>query len=430
MADTADIMIIGGGIIGVATALELQTRDPSLRITLLEKEAAPAIHQSGHNSGVIHAGVYYAPGSMKARFCREGVQATRDFCAEHGVPIQQPGKLIVATSEAEVERMQALGARARQNGIEIEDVDHAGLRGLEPHINGLAALYSPATGITDFKRVTQVMAEIFISRGGDIRYGESVLSGSETDAHVSVITTKGQFESGKVITCVGLHSDRLIRAFGQKPGYRVIPFRGEFFRLLNQPEDLVRHLIYPVPDPERPFLGVHLTRKIAGGFTVGPNAVLAFRREGYRLFDISVPDMADTLSYPGFWRMLAQNAGSAVSELSASASKRIYLKRVQTYCPNVRLADLAPYPAGVRAQAVASDGKIIDDFLFVQTARCLHVGNAPSPAATSAIPIASHIVEQVASLVPIAQSTSGAKSERHQPNPHSTGREAAHREVR
>ncbi|MBD3678671.1 MAG: L-2-hydroxyglutarate oxidase [Rhodobacteraceae bacterium] len=430
MADTADILIIGGGIIGVATALELQGRDPSLRITLMEKEPAPATHQSGHNSGVIHAGVYYAPGSMKARFCREGVQATRDFCAEHGVPIEQPGKLIVATSEIEVERMQALGARARQNGIEIEDVDQAALRDMEPHINGLAALYAPATGITDFKRITQVMAEIFVSRGGDIRFGAAVLSGSEVETHVSVRTTKGQFQAGQVITCAGLHSDRVIRAFGQKPGYRVIPFRGEFFRLLNQPEDLVRHLIYPVPDPERPFLGVHLTRKIAGGFTVGPNAVLAFRREGYRLLDISVPDMLDTFGFLGFWRMLTQNAGSAMSELQASASKRAYLKRVHRYCSGIRLADLAPYPAGVRAQAVAPDGKIIDDFLFVQTVRCLHVGNAPSPAATSAIPIARYIVEQVASAERIAQPMPGAKPERHQPIPLSIGREAAHREVR
>ncbi len=395
MTETTDILIIGGGIIGMATALELQSRDPAARITVLEKEPTPATHQSGHNSGVIHAGVYYAPGSMKARFCREGVQATEAFCTEHDIPFERLGKLIVATDETELTRMQALGERARQNGIVIEDVDEASLRRLEPHINGVAALYSPSTGITDYKRIAEVMSALFIARGGNVRFGARVVSGEERGGSVSVTTAQERFEAGRVVTCAGLHSDRIIRAFGQQPGYRVVPFRGEFFRLLNQPDDLVSHLIYPVPDPARPFLGVHLTRKIAGGFTVGPNAVLAFKREGYRLSDISPPDMLDTLSYGGFWRMLAQNAASAASELTASASKRAYLKRIHKYCDRIALGDLAPYPAGVRAQAVAPDGKIIDDFLFVKTARCLHVGNAPSPAATAAVPIARHIADQL-----------------------------------
>lgn len=399
MTETSDILIIGGGIIGAATALALQARHPGAGITLLEKEPGPARHQSGHNSGVIHAGVYYAPGSMKARFCRDGVAATEAFCQDHNLPYDRLGKLIVATSPAEVTRMQALGARARQNGIRIEDVDQQALRQMEPHINGLAALYSPTTGITDYQRMTQAMAELFCARGGVLRYGATLLGGQEGAGHVRVTIAEGgrqsHIEAGKVVSCGGLQSDRLIRSFGQEPGYRVVPFRGEFFRLLNQPEDLVRHLIYPVPDPERPFLGVHLTRKIAGGFTVGPNAVLAFKREGYRLQDISPGDLAETLGYAGFWRMLAKNAASAASELSASASKRLYLKRIHKYCSRVQLADLAPYPAGVRAQAVAKDGSIIDDFLFVQSAHCLHVGNAPSPAATSALPIAQHIADQL-----------------------------------
>ncbi|TRD23634.1 L-2-hydroxyglutarate oxidase [Palleronia caenipelagi] len=397
-----DILIVGGGVIGVATALELQSRLPDSSITLLEKESEPARHQSGHNSGVIHAGVYYAPGSLKARFCREGVAATEAFCSEHGIPFDRTGKLIVATSEAEVTRMEALGLRARQNGIVIEDVDEAGLRKMEPHISGLAALYSPSTGITDYGRMTEVMAELFTARGGEIRYGERVISGEETAAHVTVTTDQQSYQAGRVVTCGGLHSDRLIRAFGQEPGYRVVPFRGEFYRLMNQPEDLVSHLIYPVPDPERPFLGVHLTRKIRGGFTVGPNAVLAFKREGYRLRDLSLGDTAQTLSYGGFWRMLAQNAGSAASELTASVSKRAYLARIHKYCARVELRDLAPYPAGVRAQAIAPDGRIIDDFLFVQSERCLHVGNAPSPAATACVPIARHIAGQVLREAPAA----------------------------
>ncbi|MCL4149369.1 UNVERIFIED_CONTAM: hypothetical protein GTU68_007126 [Idotea baltica] len=383
----------------MATALELQSRDPSTRITVLEKEAAAGRHQSGHNSGVIHAGVYYVPGSLKAQFCRDGVQATHAFCTEHGIPLRTTGKLIVATNAVEVDRMAALGRRARANGIQIENIDEPILRTLEPHINGLAALLSPTTGITDYKRITETMAALFTARGGTVLYGEKLLSGQETSTHVTVTTDQRILQTGHVITCAGLQSDRVIRAFGQDPGYRVIPFRGEFFRLLNQPDDLVRHLIYPVPDPERPFLGVHLTCKLAGGFTVGPNAVLAFKREGYRLSDVSPRDMMGTLGYGGFWRMLARNAGSALSEFSASMSKRVYLKRVQKYCPRIRLEDLAPYPAGVRAQAAAPDGKIIDDFLFVQSARCLHVGNAPSPAATAAIPIARHIADRMEHLI-------------------------------
>lgn len=398
MTNTCDILIVGGGIIGVATAFELQSRDRNADIVLLEKEPGPARHQSGHNSGVIHAGVYYAPGSLKARFCRQGVPATEAFCEEHGITHQRLGKLIVATSEAEVQRMVTLGERARQNGIRIEEVDQAGLRKMEPHINGLAALYSPTTGITDYKRMTEVMAELFVARSGNIRYGERLLSGQENPDHVSVTTDKTRYEAQRVVSCAGLHSDRVIRCFGQEPGYKVVPFRGEFFRLLNQPDDLVSHLIYPVPDPERPFLGVHLTRKIAGGFTVGPNAVLAFKREGYRLSAFSPADLAETLGYSGFWRMLAKNARSAVSELSASASKRLYLQRIHKYCLRIQLGDLAPYPAGVRAQAVSPDGRIIDDFLFVKTERCLHVGNAPSPAATSCLPIAQHIADQLASI--------------------------------
>ncbi len=395
MTVTSDILIVGSGIIGMASALELQSRHPDARITVLEKEDGPARHQSGHNSGVIHAGVYYAPGSLKAQFCREGVPATQAFCDEHKIPYQRIGKLIVATTEPEVGRMEKLGARARQNGIEIQDVDQTTLRLMEPHINGLAALYSPSTGITDYQRMTQVMADLFVARGGTLLYNERVVAATETPQQVSVRTTTARYEADRVVTCGGLHSDRVITAFGHKPGYRVVPFRGEFFRLINQPEDLVSHLIYPVPDPERPFLGVHLTRKIKGGFTVGPNAVLAFKREGYRLTDISPRDLAETLGYTGFWRMLAMNAASAASELSASASKQIYLKRVRKYCSRIRLKDLAPYPAGVRAQAVSPSGKIIDDFLFVQSERCLHVGNAPSPAATSCLPIAKHIADQL-----------------------------------
>ncbi|MEO0391966.1 MAG: L-2-hydroxyglutarate oxidase [Pseudomonadota bacterium] len=393
--DTRDFIIIGGGIVGMATALELQQRHPTSRITVLEKEPQPGQHQSGHNSGVIHAGVYYAPGSLKAGFCRDGVAATKQFCNEHRIPYDICGKLIVATNEDEAARLDGLYDRARQNGIPITPVDHANLRDMEPHITGVRALHSPTTGIVDYGRMTQVMAGLFADRGGEIITACRVHGGHETEHGVVITTSQGRFEAGRTVACAGLYSDRLIQAFGHQPTYRIIPFRGEYYRVGHQPADFVRHLIYPVPDPERPFLGVHLTRKLDGGFTVGPNAVLAFKREGYHLSDVSLGDLANTVSYPGFWRMLMANAGPAMAELSASASKRLYLKKVQKYCPSIGLEDLSPYPAGVRAQAVAKYGRIIDDFLFVETAHMLHVGNAPSPAATAAIPISRHIADRL-----------------------------------
>ncbi|MFV0384304.1 L-2-hydroxyglutarate oxidase [Paracoccus sp. (in: a-proteobacteria)] len=395
MTRTADILIVGGGIIGFGTALELQRRNPRADIVVLEKEAGSARHQSGHNSGVIHAGVYYKPGSLKARFCREGVAATYAFCAEHDIPVSRCGKLIVATDEHELARMADLGNRARRNGIEIQDVDAPTLRWLEPHINGLGGLLSPSTGIVDYARITDTMARLFVARGGTVEYGQRVLRGEDGPASVVVRTTAIRYEADRVITCAGLHADRIIRAFGQKPGFRIIPFRGEMFRLLNQPPDLVSHLIYPVPDPERPFLGVHLTRKIGGGFTVGPNAVLALKREGYDRYDISASDMLGLMSYPGFWIMIGRNLGTAMSEMRSSLSKTAYLKLIRKYCDRISLTDLAPYPAGVRAQAVTPGGSLVDDFLFVESPRCLHVGNAPSPAATAAIPISAHIADRV-----------------------------------
>lgn len=390
-----DYLVVGAGIVGLATAYELKQRFPEKSVLIVEKEATPAEHQSGHNSGVIHAGVYYAPGSLKARFCKEGAEAIRSFAQQHNIHYEDCGKLIVATSNEELQRMQKLAQRARQNGIVIEDVSAAQLATMEPNINGLGAIYSPNTGIIDFKQVSQKMAQVLLQQGAQIQYQTSVIGAQELSDKVIVDTTNGPIQAGQVVTCAGLHADRLIKQFGHKPGFQVVPFRGEFFRLLNQPYNLVQHLIYPVPDPERPFLGVHLTRKLNGAFTVGPNAVLAMSREGYKRTDISLKDLLGTLTFTGFWRMLVSNARSAVSELSASLSKRVYLKRVQKYYSKLSLSDLIPYPAGVRAQAVADDGSIIDDFLFVETERCLHVGNAPSPAATSCIPIARHIVDRI-----------------------------------
>ncbi|MBN2907071.1 MAG: L-2-hydroxyglutarate oxidase [Rhodobacteraceae bacterium] len=392
---SVDFAVVGGGIVGLATALRLQELHPRSRITLLEKETAVAQHQSGRNSGVIHAGVYYAPGSLKAQFSRQGVSATRGFCDEHGIPYSICGKLIVATDTDEITRMEALETRARANGIEIDRLSGAEARALEPAIKATAALLSPSTGIVDYGLVAARMAELFIDRGGALRLGAEVTGGTETEAGITLNIGQETLSAGKAVFCGGLMADRLARCFGAEIDFRIIPFRGEYFAIRNQPADLVRHLIYPVPDPERPFLGVHLTRKMNGGFTVGPNAVLAMKREGYRKTDISLTDLAESLSYPGFWRVVARNFGPAMNELTASTFRRLYLQKVHKYCDQISLADLVPYKAGVRAQAVASDGRMIDDFLFTDTRHTLHVCNAPSPAATSALPIAAHIVERL-----------------------------------
>ncbi|WP_022702777.1 L-2-hydroxyglutarate oxidase [Pseudorhodobacter ferrugineus] len=392
---TTDFAIIGGGIVGLATALDLQSRHPNAKIILLEKEPQPAQHQTGHNSGVIHAGVYYAPGSLKAKFCALGVTATNAFCAEHAIPTQTCGKLIVATNADELARMATLESRARTNGIPIERLTAEDAQKLEPNISATGALLSPSTGIVDYAVMARKMADILTSRGGEILFNTRVTGGMETPQGITLHTTNGTLSAGKAVFCAGLHADRVARAFGADIQFRIIPFRGDYFAIKNQPDDLVQHLIYPIPDPERPFLGVHLTRKMNGGFTVGPSAVLAGAREGYGKFSLNAADLASALTYPGFWKLLARNAGSAADELASSLSKQRYLKKVQKYCARITLNDLAPYKSGVRAQAVAPDGKIIDDFLFIDTRHSLHVCNAPSPAATSAIPIAAHIADRL-----------------------------------
>lgn len=393
--ETADMVVVGGGIVGLATALALQARAPGTRILLLEKEATVALHQTGRNSGVIHAGVYYTPGSHKARLCRAGAEATRAFCAEHGLPTETCGKLIVATEPAELPRLDRLFARGIENGLTLERLSGPEARAMEPHLRAEGAILSPRTGIVDYAEVARVMARIFAGRGGIIRTGYAVTGGQETSAGVVIATTAGPISAGKAVIAAGLQADRMRRAFDAEtdgPAFRIVPFRGEYFRILNQPPDLVRHLIYPVPDPARPFLGVHLTRKLDGGFTVGPNAVLALAREGYGRRALSPRDAADALGYAGFWRLLWRNFGPATGEAAASLSRRLYLRAVRRYCPRVGLSDLAPYRPGIRAQAVGADGRLIDDFLFATSRHTLHVCNAPSPAATAAIPIAAHIV--------------------------------------
>jgi L-2-hydroxyglutarate oxidase len=318
-----------------------------------------------------------------------------DYCDARGIPDEMCGKLIGAVDESEIARLGALGERSRANGIDIKALDRAQARALEPGIRAEAALLSPSTGIVDFAEVARSMAQELTEKGGEIRFGTRVTGGSEDGAGVQLETTAGPVSAGKAVFCAGLWADRLARNFGADVDFRIIPFRGEYYHIQNQPADLVRHLIYPVPDPARPFLGVHLTRKIDGGFTVGPNAVLALSREGYKRSDLDVGDTLSVLAYPGFWKLVAANMGSATQELSASLFKRLYLKRVQQYCARIQGKDLVPYRPGIRAQAVWREGRMVEDFLFRETQHTLHVCNAPSPAATSAIPIGEHIGERL-----------------------------------
>ncbi|NSY40852.1 L-2-hydroxyglutarate oxidase [Leisingera sp. ANG59] len=387
-----DITIIGGGIVGIATALEIQRAWPGLSVRVLEKEQALAQHQTGRNSGVIHAGIYYAPGSLKADFCRRGLEATVRFCSDHLLPFEQCGKLLVATSPLEEDRLAALTTRARQNGLNIRPVPGAELRELEPNITGRAGLLSPATGIADYAAIVRKMAELFTGAGGEITHNTDVTGINETANDVNLTLSNGQrLKTGRLIVCAGLNADRLAGMCGLADDFAIVPFKGEYYRLAPRRDTIVNHLIYPVPDPGLPFLGIHLTRMIGGYVTVGPNAVLSLAREKYGKLATSPRDLAEMARFPGFWRTLGANLTSGLTEMANSTFRRRYLRACQRYCPALELSDLQPYPAGIRAQAVMRDGTLVHDFLIRSTARTIHICNAPSPAATSAIPIAEHI---------------------------------------
>ncbi|WP_394423562.1 L-2-hydroxyglutarate oxidase [Vreelandella stevensii] len=394
-----DFIIVGGGILGFSTAMQLQQAYPDKRLLVLEKEAGPAQHQTGHNSGVIHAGVYYTPGSLKAKFCLEGNRATREFCDQHGVGYDICGKLLVATNPLEKQRMEALWERTAANGLEREWLEAAALKEREPNITGVAGIFVPSSGIVNYAEVTQAMAAEFTRLGGEIRFDHCVTGLDERDDEVVVTTQHETFTSRYLVSCSGLMADRVIRMLGKDPGFTICPFRGEYYLLPERHNRIVNHLIYPIPDPAMPFLGVHLTRMIDGTVTVGPNAVLALKREGYRKQDMSLRDMGQMFSHPGILKVLGKHLKPGLVEMKNSLYKRGYLELVRKYCPSLTQEDLTPYPAGVRAQAVSNDGRLVDDFLFVNTPRTVNVGNAPSPAATSALPIGAHIVEQVKMLL-------------------------------
>lgn len=388
----ARYVVIGGGIVGLATAHRLTVDRPGAEITVLEKESGVAAHQTGHNSGVIHAGVYYRPGSLKARLCRAGNRSMVDFCTEHGIPVQVCGKLIVATDEAELPALRALHERGLANGLPIRLISAAEAGEFEPHVRCVAALRVESTGIVDFTAVCRTLAALAEKAGAQVTFGARV-TGFEVRAGEQVVrTTAGDVAGDIVVNCAGLHADRVARLAGVTPPARIVPFRGEYYELQPDRRHLVRGLIYPVPDPQFPFLGVHLTRMIDGSVHAGPNAVLAAAREGYSWRRINPHDVADYAAYPGMWRLARRHLRYGLTEVRRSLSRRRFAASLARLVPEITRADLVPSAAGVRAQAIAPNGSLVDDFLLVSGNRQMHVLNAPSPAATSALEIARHIV--------------------------------------
>ncbi|WP_409287189.1 L-2-hydroxyglutarate oxidase [Pseudomonas guariconensis] len=392
---TYDYCIIGGGIVGLATAMALLEQRPGASLLILEKETSLGLHQTGHNSGVIHAGIYYAPGTLKADLCKRGAQATKDFCTEHGIAFEVCGKLLVASNDLEMQRMHALYERSQQNGLKVERLDAAELKRREPNIVGKGALFLDATGIVDYKQVCDAMARVIQKAGGHVRLATTVRAIQEQGDYVEVSSDSQSWRARQLVACAGLQSDRLARLAGVKIDHQIIPFRGEYYRLPASKNQIVNHLIYPIPDPDLPFLGVHLTRMIDGSVTVGPNAVLGLGRENYRKFSVNWRDVAEYARFPGFWKTIWNNLGSGTTEMKNSLFKRGYLEQCRKYCPQLEVEDLLPYEAGIRAQAVMRDGTLVHDFLFAETPRMVHVCNAPSPAATSAIPIGQMIATKI-----------------------------------
>ena len=395
MADSRyDIIIIGAGVVGLGVGLEVARRFPGRPLLVLEKEARVAAHQSGHNSGVIHSGVYYKPGSLKARLCVAGSAAMVNFCREHSIPHHVCGKVIVATEQEETPRLEELRKRGEANGLTgLRLIGPEQLHEIEPHASGVGALVVPSTGITDYALVCEKFAELISANGGTILTRAAATSIHRSSSEIVVETSRGAFSGNFLINCAGLHSDRISRMAGDDPGIMIVPFRGEYYDLLPERASLVRGLIYPVPDPRFPFLGVHFTRRISGKVDAGPNAVLSLAREGYRHSDINLRDLAACLGFPGFWRMASRHWRNALGEWHRSLSKSAFVHALQRLVPKVQDNDLVPGGSGVRAQALKPDGALVDDFQFVPSARVLHVLNVPSPAATASLSIGKTIVD-------------------------------------
>jgi L-2-hydroxyglutarate oxidase LhgO len=393
----ADVAVIGGGIVGLATALKLLRQRPDLRVALIEKESELARHQTGHNSGVVHAGLYYAPGSLKARLCREGKEELERYCEEKGIAVERCGKLVVALDESELPRFEALKERATANGVPgLEDIGPERIHEIEPHTRGIRALWSPGTGITDFRKVALAYADDVRTLGATIETSRAVTSITQRGDELVVGTSKGDLVARRVIACAGLHADRVSAMTGEtgKDVPRIVPFRGDYYTLTPDARSLVKGLIYPVNDPRFPFLGIHLTKRIDGNVLAGPNAVLAFKREGYRRRDLSPRDLVGSLTYPGFLRLGIRYWRMGAFEMWRDLSKRAFLAELQRYVPELRGDQLVFGPSGVRAQALARDGSLVDDFQLGGTDRVLHVRNAPSPAATSSLAIGRELAEE------------------------------------
>ncbi|CAI0821900.1 L-2-hydroxyglutarate oxidase LhgO [Serratia proteamaculans] len=389
-----DVIIIGAGLVGLGVANALQETNPSLRILILEKESGPAAHQSGHNSNVVHSGIYYAPGSLKAQLAKLGNQSMFAFCREHDLYHDQCGKVIVATQLKELDLLENIYQRGLQNGLAVSRLSQAQLREREPHVNGLEALLVPDAGIVNYSQVAAKLAEIIQQLGGEIHYGQQVEGISESSDDVSIRTQHTQYQAKWLVNCAGLFSDRIAALAGYQTGMKIVPFRGEYYVLNDEKNYLVNHLIYPVPNPDFPFLGVHFTRMYNGKRDVGPNAVLAFKREGYRKCDFSLRDLSEVLGYRGFWKIAGNYLGEGLAEVRRSLSRQRFTENARRLIPELQPEDIQPGPAGVRAQALTADGKLVDDFHFVKGRRSLHVCNAPSPAATASLEIGREIVRQ------------------------------------
>jgi L-2-hydroxyglutarate oxidase len=391
--DTTDVLIVGGGIVGLGTGMALAGTG-RVAVTVVETEGEVARHQTGHNSGVIHSGLYYKPGSAKARNCAEGRELMYRFCADNGIPHDRCGKLVVATDASEIPALEMIEERGRANGLTgMTRLGPNGLREHEPHVNGVAGLFVPQTGIVNYKVVAEVYRGKIEAAGGRVRTGTKFLGCRREPDGLTAETTAGPLRAKLLVNCGGLYSDRVARQCGVDPGVQIVPFRGEYFELKPQAEHLCRNLIYPVPDPRLPFLGVHFTRMVGGGVECGPNAVLAFRREGYRLQDVSGRDLLEMAKFGGFWKMARKFWKTGIGELYRSFSRRAFWHALRRLIPEVKFADLVPAGAGVRAQAVGPDGKLVDDFFISQAERMVHVLNAPSPAATASIAIGRSVAD-------------------------------------
>lgn len=390
------IAVIGGGIVGLATGFRLGQTFPHASVTVLEKERSVCRHQSGHNSGVLHCGLYYKPGSMKARLAVDGIRQMIAFCKKHGIAHEVCGKLVVASNQEELPRLKDLLDRGEKNGLRgLRMLGPDEMREIEPHVGGVAAIRVPEEGIVDFGAVCAALARCIVAQGGRVICDARVLKLANRQGKWVAETTAGAYESDFIVNCTGLHSDRVSALAGEKRKLRIVPFRGEYYKLKPERQHLVRHLIYPVPDPKFPFLGVHFTRLIHGGIEAGPNAVLAFAREGYRKSDFSARDLIDTFTYVGFWRFVQKYPGLCFSELRRSFSKSLFCRSLNALVPEVRQEDLAPGGAGVRAQAIAPNGDTVQDFSFAAGERALHVLNAPSPGATASLAIGQEIANQL-----------------------------------